>query len=63
MVEMDTIQRKLLIEQTKRELISELKQYLIAYVNDGNVKALKTTTWKGYILVIPDDKYNELFLD
>jgi len=57
---MDTLERKLLIAQARRELLYEITQYLVGIAKDGEIVARKEASfseWDGYILVIPEDKY------
>ena len=61
MVDKDTLSRRLLIEQTRRELLAEIKQYKVGVCSDGQIYATKSGDWQGIIFVIPDDKYRELF--
>ena len=58
---MDNLERRLIIEQTKKEVLDEIKKYLVGFALDGDMMATKTATWQGHIFVIPDEKYRELF--
>ena len=56
----DILERRLLIEQTRKELLDEIKQYLVGFAKDGAVLVKgKSPEWNGFILVIPEDKYGE----
>ena len=58
----DIIERRLLIEQTRKELLESLKQYLVGWCRDGELIAKKSGgEWSGYLLLIPNEKYEELF--
>lgn len=60
---MDITQRKLLIEQIKRETLDSLKQYQVGWCHNGEMLATKNSkSWQGFIFVIPDDKYREMGL-
>ena len=56
------IARKVLIEQTRRELLSDIKQYLVGVLIKGEMIVKKNTDiTNGRIFFIPDDKYESLF--
>ncbi len=56
------MQRKLLIEQVKREILDSLKQYKVGWCHNGEIIATKNSkNWQGYIFVIPDNEYESLF--
>ena len=58
----DEIARKVLIEQTRRELLTEIEQYLVGVLVKGEMIVKKNTDISnGRIFIIPDDKYEELF--
>ena len=57
----EAIARQLLIDQIRRETLDNLKQYLVGRGHNGVITALKSAELDGYIFVIPDDKYEELF--
>ena len=61
---MEIIERKLLIEQTRKEVLDELKQYTVGVVIDGEMFANQKKNlaeWDGHLLVIPREKYDEFF--
>ena len=60
---MDNLERRLLIEQTKKEILDDIKKYQVGYGRDGNITVSTSGEWQGYIFVIPDEKYKELFKD
>ena len=58
---MDIMERKLLIEQVRKELMETLKQYEVGLCIHGEMIAKKNSgDWDGFIFVIPEDKYEEL---
>ncbi|KKN70437.1 hypothetical protein LCGC14_0431320 [marine sediment metagenome] len=58
----DELTRRLLIEQTRKEILDKIKQYQVGFVSNGNIMATKTSDkWDGFIFVIPKEKYQELF--
>jgi len=58
----ENLARKLLIEQTRKELMDEITQYLVGWAHNGElIVKKKSSEWNGFILVIPDDKYKEFF--
>ena len=61
---MNTIERKLLIEQAKKEEREELLKYKVGSIIDGRVlvsdKPNKPIP-NGYMFVIPKEKYKEWF--
>ena len=58
---MDNLARRLLIEQTRKEVFDEIKKHHVGYAMDGNIVVKKTFIWQGRIFVIPDSEYQELF--
>lgn len=59
---MDIDERKRIIEQSRKELADEIKQYTVGSVMNGEIFVKKNSAdWNGLILVIPEDKYKELF--
>ena len=58
---MDDLERRLLIEQTRKEVLDELKKYQVGWCHNGSMIATKTRDWQGYIFVFPAEKYQELF--
>ena len=58
---MDNLARRLLIEQTRKEVLDILEYYEVGFATKGNIIATKTGTWQGHIFVIPEEKYQELF--
>ena len=62
--EREIIARKLLIEQTRKEVLDELKQYTVGAAINGEITVKKDSAdWNGLILVIPKEKYAELFTE
>lgn len=58
----ENIARRLLIEQVKKEVLADILQYQVGWCHNGEMLTTKTSgEWQGYIFVIPDDKYPELF--
>jgi hypothetical protein len=57
----ESIERRLLIEQTRKELLDELLKYKVGVLSEGQMWATKTCDYQGYMFVIPDSKYKELF--
>ena len=58
---MDIMERKLLIEQVRKELMETLKQYHVGFYHKGNmITTDDPDRWNGYLFVIPEDKYKEL---
>ncbi len=57
----DTIARGLLIEQTRKELLDDLEQYVAGKFIDGTFFASKDGRLDGYLIILPDAKYKELF--
>ena len=56
------IARKLLIEQTHKELTDKLRQYLVGVIVKGEMIVKKNIDISnGRMFIIPDDKYEELF--
>ena len=56
------IARKLLIEQTHKELTDKLRQYLVGVIVKGEMIVKKNIDISnGRMLIIPDDKYQEIF--
>jgi len=61
---MDRLQRRLLIEQSKREILDSLKQYQVGWCHGGEIIATKDSgNWHGYLFVIPGDVYKSFFPD
>lgn len=58
---MEDIERRLLIEQTKKEVLDEIKKYQVGLAVGGKIFSTKAAKWQGCIFVIPDEKYDELF--
>ncbi len=58
---MDDLERRLLVEQTRKEVLDEIKEYEVGFAVHNQVVLTKTGDWNGYLFVIPDEKYNELF--
>ncbi len=57
---MDSTARKLLIEQTRKELIDELLKYKVGLMHNGWMTPTKTTTLEdGVIFVVPVEIYKE----
>jgi len=62
MTDEETISRKLLIEQIKRETLDQLREYIVGDCKDGEMTVKRSTgDWDGVLLLIPYDKYTELF--
>ena len=58
---MDNLERRLIMEQTKKEVLDEIKKYEVGFAVNGKMLATKTGAWEGYVFVIPMGKYRELF--
>ncbi len=59
---MTDLERKLLMEQVRKETLDGIKPYTVGMAKDGELVVTKgPPEWNGYILVIPDNKYKELF--
>ena len=60
----DILARRLFKEQIRKELLDELRKCIVGFVGDGEITATKNSnSWNGYLLIIPDEKYYELFGD
>ena len=57
----DILARRLFKVQIRKELIDKIKQYQVGWVHNGEIIATKTLKWDGYIFLIPDEEYQELF--
>lgn len=58
---MDNLARKLLIEQTRKEVLADMKKYQVGWVRDGVITVTKSGDWNGFVFVVPEEKYKELF--
>lgn len=58
---MDNLARRLLIEQTRKEVLDDIKKYQVGFATAGNILTTTSGIWQGYILVIPEEKFDELF--
>uniref|UniRef100_A0A6M3LJ31 Uncharacterized protein n=1 Tax=viral metagenome TaxID=1070528 RepID=A0A6M3LJ31_9ZZZZ len=61
MTDEELLARRLFKEQIRKELLDEIKGYKIGYVLDGAIYTYRGGKLEGYILAIPEEKYNELF--
>ena len=52
---MDDLSRRLLIEQTRKEVLDEIKKYEVGVATGGNILSTKTIEWQGRIFVIPEE--------
>ena len=60
----DIMARRLLIEQTRKELLARIRQYQVGWCSNGEIIATKDSgDWNGYLFVIPDDEYKSIFND
>ena len=61
---MDIMERKLLIEQVRKETLDNLKQYQVGLCRKGVIIAPKESKdsedWDGFLFLIPEEKYKEL---
>ena len=57
----DSVARKLLIEQARREILENIRPYEIGIVAKGSFKANRDSDWDGHIFVIPTEIYKKLF--
>lgn len=56
------IERRLFKEQIRKELLDELNQFKVGLAYNGELFALKSSDkWAGFIFIIPEEKYRELF--
>ncbi len=61
-MEVDLVARRIFKEQIQKELLEEISGYMVGWVHNGEMIATKKSdNWSGYIFVIPDEKYKELF--
>ncbi len=57
------LERGIFKEQIRKELLDELKGYSVDWAENGEIIALRDCDWNGYVLIIPKEKYKELFGD
>ena len=57
----DELTRRLLIEQTRKEILDEIRKYQVGWAQDGAITTKRSGDWNGIIFVIPEEKYQELF--
>ena len=58
----DTIARRLFREQIRKELLDEIQSYKVGFIINGEILFTRSTKFgDGILLIIPKDKYLELF--
>ena len=56
---MDNLERRLLIEQTRKEVLDEIKKYEVGFAAGGNIMVRDYED--GYVFILPIEKCLELF--
>ena len=56
---MDNLARRLLIEQTRKEVLDEIKKYEVGFAKGGNIMVRDYED--GAVFILPMEKYRELF--
>jgi len=53
--------RRIFKEQIRKELLDEIKKYRIGLAYNGEMMVGNKPFVNGYLFIIPDEKYQELF--
>lgn len=57
----DKVARHLLIEQTRKETLDEIKQSVVGMIVNGEFIVKKNVPLDGYVVILSDEKYKTLF--